>query len=194
MVINTKKIAGNPFINKKEGELLVDNILLNEILNTYTTPLVILLENRVRNNINTFLKIFNSVFDNCQCFYSFKANFLPDICNIVQSEGLGAELIGLPELNLALKLHFPPDKIIIGGPYLPEELIEKCVQEKIKEIVVYNLNDFNKINEIAKKYQIIQNICLRINTQKYGAKLGISLNQTNVQKLEKIINFLSESP
>ncbi len=183
-----KKISGNPYLNKKEGELLIDGILLNEILKTYATPLIIFLENRVRNNINTFNKVFKSVFNNFQCFYSFKANFLPEICNIIQSEGLGAELIGLPELKLALKLQFPPDKIIVGGPYLPQELIEKCVQEKIKEIVVYNINDLIKINAMAERYQMVQDICLRVNTQKYGTKLGIYLNQINVNKLKVIIN------
>ena len=183
-----KKISGNPYLNKKEGELLIDGILLNEVLKTNTTPLIFFLENRVRNNINTFNKVFKSVFNNFQCFYSFKANFLPEICNIVQSEGLGAELIGLPELKLALKLHFLPDKIIVGGPYLPQDLIEKCVQEKIKEIVVYNMNDLIRINSIAKKSQTIQNICLRINTQKFGSKLGIFLNHSNVIKLKRIIN------
>lgn len=183
-----KKISGNPYLNKKEGELLIDNVLLKEILKTYTTPVIIFLENRIRNNINTFLKVFKSAFNNFQCFYSFKANFLPEICSIVQSEGLGAELIGLPELKLALKLHFPPDKIIVGGPYLPQELIEKCVQEKIKEIVVYDMNDLIRINSIAKNSQIVQDICLRINTQKYGSKLGILLNHSNIMKLKKIIN------
>ena len=183
-----KKISGNPYLNKKEGALLIDNILLNETLKTYTTPLMIFLENRVRNNINTFRKVFKSVFNNFQCFYSFKANFLPEICNIVQSEGLGAELIGLPELKLALKLQFPPNKIIVGGPYLPQDLVEKCIQENIKEIVVYNMNDLIRINSIAKKSQKIQDVCLRINTQKYGSKLGIFLNHSNVIKLKKIIN------
>ena len=183
-----KKISGNPYLNKKEGEVLVDRVPLNEILKTNSTPLIIFLENRVRNNINTFIGVFKSVFDNFQCFYSFKANFLPEICNIVQSEGLVAELIGLPELKLALKLHFPPNKIIVGGPYLPQELIEKCVQEKIKEIVVYNLNDLTKIDSIAKKSNRIQDICLRINTQKYGSKLGVDLNKVNVTKLKKIID------
>ncbi|MBY9011625.1 MAG: hypothetical protein KGD70_04575, partial [Candidatus Lokiarchaeota archaeon] len=183
-----KKISGNPYLNKKEGALLIDKVLLDEILKTNSTPLIIFLENRVRNNVNTFLKVFKSVFDNFQCFYSFKANFLPEICNIVQSEGIGAELIGLPELKLALKLQFPPDKIIVGGPYLPQELIEKCVQEKIKEIVVYNMNDLIRINAMAEGYQVVQDICLRINTQKYGTKLGITLNQINVNKLKVIIN------
>ena len=183
-----KKISGNPYINKKEGALLIDNALLDEILKTYATPLIIFLENRVRNNINTFVKVFKSVFNNFQCYYSFKANFLPEICGIVQSEGLGAELIGLPELKLALKLGFPPDKIIVGGPYLPQELIEKCVQEEINEIVVYNLKDLIKINKIARKYKVSQDICLRINTHKYGTKLGIFLNQPIIQQIKLILN------
>jgi diaminopimelate decarboxylase len=182
-----KSISGNPYLNKKNGALLIDKILLDELLKTYPTPLIIFLENRIRNNINTFLKVFESTFDNFQCFYSFKANFLPEICKIVQSEGLGAELIGLPELKLALKLKFPSDKIIVGGPYLPQELIEKCIQEKIKEIVVYNLNDLIRINKIAKTSNHTQEICLRIIAQKYGAKLGINLNQINVSKLKEVI-------
>ncbi|MHA1242264.1 MAG: hypothetical protein ACTSQU_16005, partial [Promethearchaeota archaeon] len=78
-------------------------------------------------------------------------------------------------------------KIIVGGPYLPQDLIEKCVQEKIKEIVVYNMNDLIRINSIAKKSQTIQDICLRINTQKFGSKLGILLNHSNVIKLKRIL-------
>ena len=181
-----KTISGNPYLIKKDGALLVDKISLNELLKTYSTPFMIFLENRIRNNINTFLKVFESTFDNAQCFYSFKANFLPEICNIIQSEGLGAELIGLPELKLALKMNFPTEKIIVGGPYLPQQLIEKCVKEEVKEIVVYNLNDLIRINRIAKKHNYIQEICLRLISQKYGAKLGIYLNQINVNKLKEI--------
>jgi len=186
-VIKLKKISGNPYLNKKEGKSLIDTIPLNDVLRNSTTPLMIFLENRVRDNINSFCKVFKSVFKNFQCFYSFKANFLPEICKIIQSEGIGAELIGLPELNLALKLQFPPNKIIVGGPYLPHDLIEKCIQENIKEIIIYNLNDLVQINSIAKKYHKIQNICIRINSQKYGSKLGIILDKSKLTKLTNLV-------
>lgn len=182
-----KKISGNPYLNKKEGKVLIDTILLNDILRNSTTPLMIFLENRVRNNINTFSRVFKSVFKNFQCFYSFKANFLPEMCKIIQSEGIGAELIGLPELNLALKLQFPPNKIIVGGPYLPHDLIEKCIQENVKEIIVYNLNDLIQINSIAKKHHKIQNICIRINSQKYGSNLGIVFDKSKLTKLTNLV-------
>jgi diaminopimelate decarboxylase len=184
--IKLKKLSGNPYLIKKDGNLLIGNILVSEILKKHATPFMIIFANRVKNNINSFRRVFQSVFDNFQCFYSFKANFLPEICRIVRSEGVGAELIGLPELKLALKLKFPSEKIIVGGPYLPQELIEKCILENIKEIVVYNLNDAILINSIAKKHKKIQEICLRVNTHKFGSKLGIDLDEFELTTLKKI--------
>jgi len=183
-----KKLSGNPHLIKKDGKLLIGGIEASEIVNKNRTPFMIFFANRVKNNINSFCRAFQSVFDNFQCFYSFKANYLPDICRIVLSEGIGAELIGLPELKLALKLQFPSEKIIVGGPYLPQELIEKCVLENVKEIVVYNLNDVNLIDSIAKKYKKVQEICLRVNSQKFGSKLGIDLDEFELRLLKKIQN------
>ncbi len=183
-----KKLSGNPHLIKKDGKLLIGGIEASEILKNARTPLMIFFAKRVKNNINSFCRAFQSVFDNFQCFYSFKANYLPDICRIVLSEGVGAELIGLPELKLALKLQFPSEKIIVGGPYLPQELIEKCILENIKEIVVYDLNDVNLIDFIAKKHKKVQEICLRLNSQKFGSKLGIDLDEFELTLLKKIKN------
>ena len=77
-----KKIAGNSYLKKKEGKILIDQVSLDDFLSKYKTPLLIFLENRIRQNINSFIDIFNSIFENFQCFYSFKANFLNDICKM----------------------------------------------------------------------------------------------------------------
>jgi len=149
---------------------------------------MIFLENKIRDNIISFKNTFGESFENFKGFYSFKANFLPEICNIIWSEGIGAVIVGLPEFKLALKLGIHPNKIIAGGPYLPKELIERCIENNVKELIVYNLNDLNKINVVAKKYNRVQDICLRVNSQKYNSKLGITLNEENVSKLKNKIN------
>jgi len=173
---------------KEEKSLIIDQISFEEIKKKSSTPFMIFLENRLRENINIFKEVFNSEFNNFQCFYSFKANYLSEICNIVCSEGVGAEVIGLLELNLALKLGFPPGKILVGGPYLPKELIEKSIKNKVLEIIVYNLNDLYKINKIAKNYDIIQNICIRVRSQKFNSRLGIEFNETSILTLKTILN------
>ncbi|MHA1457335.1 MAG: diaminopimelate decarboxylase family protein [Promethearchaeota archaeon] len=158
-------IAGNKYLLKEDNLITFDSVSLRTLLEEAKTPLMVLLENKIRDNIQTFNKIFNSVFDNYQGFYSFKANFLPEVCRIIQSEGIGAEIVGIPELNLALRLGYSSDKIIAGGPYLPDEFIEK----------------------ISEKYGKSQNLCLRINSQKFGSKLGIILDAKTLSKLKNLL-------
>jgi len=183
-----KNISGNPLLQKEGGKIFIDKVHLDEIFNGFKTPLLIFLENRIRTNIKTFLNVFRSEFENFQCFYSFKANFLSEICKIVLSEGIGAEIIGLPELKLALKLGFPSNKIIVGGPYLSKELIESCVKNRVKEIIIYDLDDLKKINLIAKKFNYVQDVCIRVNSQKYKSKLGIQFDENKNSHIKEILN------
>lgn len=183
-----KVLSGNPYIKKDNNNITIDLVPFDDILKLSKTPVMIFLENKIRDNIILFKNIFGALFENFEGFYSFKANFLPEICKIICSEGIGAEIIGLPELKLALKLGFPVKKILIGGPYLPNELVEESVKNKVREIIVYNLNDLNKINIFAQKYNHVQDICIRVNSQKYNSKLGITLNEKNLSKLKNKIN------
>jgi len=183
-----KKIAGNNYLKKEKEKVLIDSIPLDNFLKESPTPIMIFLENKIRDNINTFNDVFNSVFNNFQCFYSFKANYLPEICEIIHSEKIGAEVVGLPELKLALKLGFPPSKILVGGPYMPKELIETSVANHVKEIIVYNLKDLEKINSSAFDDGFTQDICIRVNSQKYGSRLGVVFNEPNLKRLSNILN------
>ncbi len=182
-----KNISGNPFLTSDSDGIFIDSVDFNEIVKQFKTPLLIFLENRLRENIKGFINVFSSEFENFQCFYSFKANFLSEICKIVLSEGIGAEIVGLPELKLALKLGFPPNKIIIGGPYLSKELIELSIKNHVKEIIIYDMGILKKINSIAKKFDIIQSICIRVNSQKYASKLGIKFNERKLALFKNII-------
>ncbi len=178
-----KPLSGNNYLKKERNSVLVDKICLEDIMKNYRTPVMIFLENKIRENIRVFNRVFASRFNNFKCFYSFKANFLYDICKIVASEGVGAELVGTPELKLALKIGVSPSNIIIGGPLLSEELIEKSIENKVKEIIIYDLEDIQKVDSIARKYNLTQNICIRINSNKYQSKLGVVLNQKNTDFL-----------
>jgi len=182
-----KKISGNPYIIRKDGKVIIDSVPLDDLIEIFETPLMVFIENRIRDNVKSFNEVFNEIFDNFHCFYSMKANYLLEICKIINSEGVGVKIVGLPEFKLALRVGFSPEKIIVGGPYLPGELIDLSIKNKVKEIVVYNLNDLNKINLIAQEYNWVQNICIRVNSQKYNSNLGIKLSVNNLNFLKKSI-------
>jgi len=185
-----KKISGNSYIREEKGKVLVDLVPIEKFLEKFGTPIMIFLENKLIENLTTFQNVFSSIFNNkkFQTFYSLKANYLPEICKIISSENVGAQIVGLPELKLALKVGFPASKIIVGGPYLPKDLIKKSIENHVKEIIVYNLNDLKSINLIAQKFNLVQNICLRINSQKYNSKLGVTLDKKTQSTLKNLIN------
>lgn len=182
-----KKIAGNPYLKYKKGQILIDDFQLDALLEENNTPFFVFMENRIIDNINTLRETFNTVFEEVEYYYSFKANYLSEISKLFQSENVGAELVGELELNLALENGFSPNQIILGGPYLPQDLIFKSIQHGIKEIIVYNLNDLERVNTISQQMGIIQNICIRINSTKYKSKLGVELTEKNCNLLSQVI-------
>ena len=181
-----KTISGNPFIRYDEkGNIFLDEAPIEKFTSLNETPVMIFFENRIRENARNFKEIFSSTFSNFEGFYSLKANFLDSVCKILSSEGIGMELVGGPELDLALKCKVPPSQIIMGGPYLPEALIKKGINHKVKEIIVYDLDYLNAVNKIAKKCNQVQDVCLRVNSQKYESKLGINITERNLKRIKK---------
>jgi len=182
-----KIISGNPFIKKEDDGMFLDNVSVNTILKSSSSPSMIFLENRIRQNIRVFKRVFESLFNNFHCFYSMKANYLPDICNVIRSEEVGVLVVSPLELNAALKAEFPSSGIIAGGPLLTQDFIELCLENKIKEIIAYDLEDLKLINRLAARKNIVQDVCIRIKSQKYGSRLGISSNSEKIEEIRSTI-------
>lgn len=181
------KIAGNPYLRKKDDVLLIDEIPVSFFISRHQTPIMIFMGDRLIDNITVFKNAFNNVFENFECYYSVKANFLPSICKIIKNSGVGAEVVGELELDLVLRVGFDPNNIIVGGPFLSDEIILKSLQARIKEIIIYHIEDLKRVNEIAEDMKITQDICLRINSSKYKSKLGIDLTSENVLRICDLI-------
>lgn len=180
-----KNIAGNRYLKEDGRKIYIDSLELNDLIKTFKTPFMVFIENRIRDNIHDFNEVFNSIFEKYEGFYSFKANYLFSILKIISSEGLGAEVISLPELNRAIKAGFSQEMTIVGGPFLPNELIEKSLRISTKEIIIYDLDDLERVNKLAENLGVTQNICLRINSMKYESKLGIRINNKSANKIKK---------
>ncbi|MFW9825172.1 MAG: hypothetical protein ACFFE4_19680, partial [Candidatus Thorarchaeota archaeon] len=71
-----KKISGNPLIVRKNSKIIIDSVPLDNLIERFETPFMIFLENRIRDNINSFNIIFSEIFENFQSYYSMKANYL----------------------------------------------------------------------------------------------------------------------
>lgn len=66
-------------------------------------------------------KLKNSLPREIEFFYSLKANPSLGLCGLLASWGFGADVASVGELLIALAASFPPERILVGGPYKSPE-------------------------------------------------------------------------
>ncbi len=131
-------------------------------------------------------------------FYSFKANSNVEILKFIRDKGLGAEVVSIGELNLALDLGFK--KIVMSGVGKTDEQIEKAIIHNIDSINIESIQEIQVVNEIAKNLRRKAKVSLRINpnvdplTHK-AITTGLSENKfgINFEHLDKALDLIRKS-
>ncbi|MHA1376820.1 MAG: diaminopimelate decarboxylase family protein [Candidatus Helarchaeota archaeon] len=185
------KISGNPVATIRLNEAYIDGFSSKNIVKKYGTPVFIYSENKIRMNCSNFLKIFKKYFKNFVALYSFKANYIPQICDIIKSEGIGAETVTNFELELALKLKINSEIIQLGGVYLPDGTFKLALENHIGLISLCSYNQVYRLGNLSRDINKPQTIGLRIISPKYDRRIGINPIKDN---LKKIIDLILKFP
>ncbi|MHA1386337.1 MAG: diaminopimelate decarboxylase family protein [Candidatus Helarchaeota archaeon] len=176
------KISGNPIATIRLDEAFIDGFSAKNIVKEYDTPVFVYSENKIRMNCSKFLKIFNKYFNNLLVIYSFKANYLPQICDVIKAEGIGAETVTKFELESAIKLNFDPEKIQLGGVYLPDNTLKRALEKKIGLISLCSYNQLSNLGKLSASINGPQTIGLRIISPKYDRRIGLNPTKENIKK------------
>jgi len=136
---------------------------LDALKNVYGESFYLLNSEKFKKNYKEFLKAFQDIYPNSFIAYSYKTNYLPKLCKLIDQMGGYAEVVSEMELNLALKIGVSPKKIIYNGPYKSEKSIKKCLL-KGGIINIDSLAETNVIEKIARQYpKINMSVGLRCN-------------------------------
>ena len=98
------------YINKK---LTLENISLQKIANRFGTPFYSYSYSKLKENIYNFKKSFRS-FSPLVCF-AVKSNTNVNLIREIKKFGLGADVVSIGELMMALKAGVNPSKIVFSG-------------------------------------------------------------------------------
>jgi diaminopimelate decarboxylase len=91
--------------------------LLNGLETKYGDSFYLLEPSTFRDNYAKFLGAFRKYYPNTNIAYSYKTNYTPKICQLVDDWGGYAEVVSRMEYDLALRIGVAPEKIIFNGPY-----------------------------------------------------------------------------
>jgi len=183
------------YINKK---LTIDKISIQNIAKKFGTPFYSYSYTKLKANINNFKKSFRS-FSPLICF-AVKSNTNVNIIREIKKFGLGADVVSLGELMMALKAGVNPSKIVFSGVGKTTSEISFAIDKKILLINAESLSEIKEINRIAKSKNKRVSIGVRLNPNTDAKTLsqistGKKENKFGVNKktLYEIINYCKNS-
>jgi diaminopimelate decarboxylase len=163
------------YIKKK---LEIEKVSVQNIAKRYGTPVYCYSYSQLKKNINNFKKNFKS-FSPLICF-AVKSNNNINLIKQIQKFGLGADVVSIGELMLAIKAGISPKKIVFSGVGKTSNEISYAIDKKILLINAESKSEILEIDRIAKlKNKKIQ-IGIRLNPNT-DAK---TLNQISTGKKE----------
>ena len=190
-------ICNNLSVNE-QGHLAFAKQDTVRLAEKYGTPLYLLDEEKIRENCRKYINAFKKYFNNASYpIYASKANSFKRIYEIINEEGMGCDVVSLGEMYTAVKAGFPLDKAFFHSNNKTDEDIEFAIKNSIGHFVVDNGEELKSINEIAKKYNIKQNILIRItpgidthtyeavNTGKVDSKFGFAIETGQAEAVTK---------
>ena len=183
------------YIKKK---LTIDKVVVDDIAKKFGTPTYCYSYTQLKKNINNFKKNFKS-FSPLICF-AIKSNTNLNLIREIQKFGLGADVVSMGELMMALKAGINPKKIVFSGVGKTSKEISYAIDKKILLINAESKSEIKEIDRIAKLKKKKVQIGIRLNpntdaktlsqisTGKKGNKFGI-----NEKIFLELINYCQNS-
>ena len=148
-------------VNEK-GNLTISGVDTVELASDYRTPLYVFDENYIRNTCKAYRESMEKFYGDGMVCYASKAFSCKEIYRIVASEGLGIDVVSGGELFTAMSVAFPAKKICFHGNNKTDDELMLAIGYGVGRIVVDNIEELNRVNELAGMANKKVGILLRI--------------------------------
>ena len=141
--------------------LTIDKVVIDDIAKKFGTPTYCYSYIQLKKNINNFKKNFKS-FSPLICF-AIKSNTNLNLIKEIQKFGLGADVVSMGELMMALKAGINPKKIVFSGVGKTSKEIGYAIDKKILLINAESKSEIKEIDRIARLKKKKVQIGIRLN-------------------------------
>ena len=155
-------ISDNYDINA-QGNLTIGGVDTTKLAAEYGTPLYVMDEDLIRNNLRRFHESFKKYYDGKgEVHFASKAFCCLEMCRLVASEGDGLDAVSIGELYTAVKAGFPMEKVGFHGNNKTDEELRFAIEHGVGHIIVDNLSELSRLEKIAKKMGVKARIMFRL--------------------------------
>ncbi len=140
----------------------IDNVAVKDLIDEYGSPLFVISEKTIRNNMRSARKAFETRYPKVQFAWSYKTNYLDAVCRTFHQEGSWAEVVSGFEYDKALHNGVDGSKIIFNGPDKTEKDLEKAINNN-SLIHIDHFDELYAISQIAPGLNKKAQVAIRVN-------------------------------
>lgn len=147
----------------KEEHMSFGGVDVVELAERYGTPLYVTDETKLRANIRSYKKAFGqSSTIETDIFFAVKANGNLAILKVLASEGAGADVFSVGELQLTRLAGIPREKILFNGNSKSEEDLREAVESGVK-LSVDSRDELRALAAVTDELGKEEEIAIRVN-------------------------------
>lgn len=168
----------------------------NTIINLrkyYGDAFYLLDSEQFKNNFLELKKVFSSIYPNFNIAYSYKTNYTPKFCKIVNNLGGYAEVVSEMEVELAIKCGVEPSRIIWNGPIKNFKKLEEYLLLGVT-VNIDSIGEAEYIEKFAVKINKTINVGIRCN---YDIKDGVVSRfgfDVDSEDFKKVVDIVTTIP
>lgn len=168
----------------------MDKELLKQLNSAYGDAFYILDSQQFRTNFSELKNAFTSIYGNFNIAYSYKTNYTPKLCKIINELGGYAEVVSDMEMEIALRVGVEAKKIIWNGPYKNYRKVEELLLTG-GTVNLDSVYEIEKIKDIAKRHpNHTLNVGLRVNfdiDDGVTSRFGFDINSADFKKVLSLV-------
>lgn len=174
--------------------MVVNTEIIGKLRKDYGEAFYLLDSEQFMRNFYELKEAFSNVYPNFNIAYSYKTNYTPKFCKMVNELGGYAEVVSEMELELALKIGVEPKKIIWNGPIKNPIKVEKF-------LILGGIVNIDSIEEAAlikaiseKHLDKVLNVGIRCNydvNDGVVSRFGFDVNGEDFKKVLSVVTSKS---
>ena len=146
----------------QDNQLTIGGVSAENLVKEYGSPLYVFDEVLIREYCRDYRNYFKSEENNNRVAFAGKAFLTVQMCKLLNEENMCLDVVSGGELYTASKAGFPLEGVMFHGNNKTLDEIELGVKLGVGNFVVDNCYEMETLNNIAKEYNEVQNIYLRI--------------------------------
>lgn len=155
MLLGTQRINSH-------GHLEIGGCDTVDLAHEFGTPLYVVDEQLIRDNIRSYRKAFESRYPKNDISFAGKAFLTTAMARLVAQEGIGLDVASAGELFTAIKADFPAEKLLFHGNNKSESELQLALRYNVGHIVVDNFHELRVLASLTAGREKAQDILLRV--------------------------------